>query len=55
MPTELLSIEECAKRLREMAELTSKGSRNWDNFEGICLDVLNAAKASGMSAAADLD
>lgn len=36
------TIEEAAKALRGMAELTAKASQNWDNYERICLEVLQA-------------
>jgi hypothetical protein len=44
---ETLSVEEVAKRLRQMAELTAKASQNWNNFEAICKDMLQAAYNAG--------
>lgn len=34
------NIEEAAKAIRQFAELTAKHSQNWDNFEQICLQML---------------
>ena len=43
---EILTIPELARKFREMAELTAKASKNWDNYEQICLDVLRQLEAS---------
>ncbi len=34
------SVETAAKALRNMAELTANNTRNWDNFEAICKEIL---------------
>lgn len=38
------TIEELAKKLRDMAVLTAQHSKNWDNFEQIALDMLKAVR-----------
>lgn len=40
--TVMMTLDEAAKFLRNMAELTSKGTRDWNNFEGICKDILKS-------------
>lgn len=34
------TLEAVAKSLRTMAELTANGSKNWENYEAVVLDVL---------------
>lgn len=34
------NLEEVAISLANLAKLTANGSRNWDNYRKLCLDVL---------------
>lgn len=45
---ELKTIVQASKDLRKMAELTSKHSQNWDNFEQIALKLLGDAFEGGI-------
>lgn len=42
------SIDELAKLLRELAEMTARDSHNWNNFENICRDALQQTHKAGM-------
>lgn len=42
-----MTVEEAARQLRQMAELTARASQNWENFEAICRDFLRAALTHG--------
>ncbi len=44
MSEKTFTLEELAKQLRNMAELTAKASQNWENYEAICLDMLKAVR-----------
>lgn len=44
-----MTVEEAAKWLRQAAELTASASKNWDNFERICQEMLESALAHGRS------
>jgi hypothetical protein len=46
-------IRAAAKALRNLAELTAKGTQNWDNYEAICLQVLEQAYAGGSNPSGD--
>lgn len=46
-----MTLEEAAKQLRSWAELTAKNSQNWDNFETICLDILEFVHRHGFESA----
>jgi hypothetical protein len=35
-----VTLEEVAKSLTDLAKLTANGSKNWDNYRELCLDVL---------------
>jgi hypothetical protein len=49
--TEKKTVEEVAKDLRAFAELTANYSKNWDNFQEICKEALQAVYDGGKSAA----
>jgi len=42
-----MTTEEAGKELAKMAELTSKVSQNWQNFAGICEQMLLSAYRAG--------
>ena len=42
-----MTVEEAGKKLREMAELTAKHSRNWENFQEIATSMLRQAFNAG--------
>jgi hypothetical protein len=44
------TIEEGAKALRDMCELTAKNSQNWDNMQKIIEDFLRSAYKAGKEA-----
>lgn len=35
-----MNLEEAAIALTNMAKLTADGSKNWDNYKEICLQIL---------------
>ena len=43
--------EELALLLRNVAEMTADGSKNWDNYQQILLDSIRAAFKAGKDAA----
>lgn len=47
MPVEIKTLEGHAADLRKYAEMTARHSQNWDNFEGICLQMLKGAFEAG--------
>ena len=48
------TIDGAAKKLREMAELTSAHSKNWDNFEQIVVSLMNQAYDAGYTSGTKL-
>ena len=46
------SVTSAAKALREMAVLTANNTKNWDNYEQICLQVLDQVYEAGSAAEA---
>lgn len=42
-------IDEAAKMVRQIAELTAKNSNNWDAFEALAKDVLKQTYEAGIS------
>ena len=45
------SMKEAATSLRHMAVLTANNTRNWDNYEQICLQILEQIYEAGKKAA----
>lgn len=43
MKIQSMTVEQAAKWLRQAAEMTAGASKNWDNFEAICKEMLEAA------------
>ena len=43
----MMTVLQAAKFLRDAAEMTSKMSQDWDNFEVICKDMIIAAVITG--------
>ncbi len=48
-----LTPREAGRKLREYAELTSKASQNWDNFEQLAASIIAQAYAGGKQTAYD--
>lgn len=46
------TVAEAATALRNMAILTADNTRNWDNYEQICLQILEQVFEAGKKAAA---
>lgn len=46
------SVGQAAKALRNMAVLTADNTRNWDNYESICLQILEQVYEAGKKAEA---
>lgn len=44
-----------AKALREMANLTANHTKNWDNYEQICLQILTQVYEAGVASNIRLD
>ena len=42
-----MTAEQAANMLRKMAETTAGASQNWENYELICVGMLNDALAAG--------
>ena len=46
-----MDSESAGKLLRQMAELTANGSKNWENFEAIAIQLIRDAYAGGQKSA----
>lgn len=42
-----MTVDGAAKWLRQAAEMTASASKNWDNFETICKEMLTSAYEGG--------
>ncbi len=42
-----VTVEEAGRKLSEAAQLTAEHSKNWDNFEQICVSILRKAYQTG--------
>lgn len=45
-----MTIEECGKFLRNMAELTATASKNWDNYQNLATDLVRCIYEAGRKA-----
>ena len=43
-----MTLKEAGHKIREMAELTAKASKNWNNFEDIVVSMLRQAHEAGL-------
>lgn len=43
------TLEEVAKSLTDLAKLTANGSKNWDSYKELCLDVLKQIEKQSKS------
>ena len=48
--TQDMTVDEAGKELTAMAVLTAQYSKNWENFEQICISMLRQAYKAGYDA-----